>query len=288
VLNGGRDASPPKLFKVFSPKFFAGISTGLPASTLSRCAVIRLKRKKPGEEAARLRLREFREEAKPVRLALTLWAATPGVIEELRAARPEMPDGLRDRQMDAWEPLFAIAGAAGGTWPQRARSAALTLSPATDDGGSVGLRLLHDIREVLIDGEEYIHLKPLADRLNHLEDGITTREISKHLKPYEIESKQFKVNGINGKGYAVAWFSDAFERYLDPPGNRGPPRFRDTRLPLGQDTDSTEYAGESDEPITASDQDGNQVSEKFGDNGVPDAPEGDPCACGARSDEPGY
>jgi hypothetical protein len=233
VLNGGKDERPPKLFKVFSPKFFAGITTGLPASTLSRCAVIRLKRKKAGEQAARLRLRDFKQEARPIREALAEWVATDGVIDVLRAVRPEMPDGLRDRQMDAWEPLFAIADMAGGTWPTRARYAALALSPALDDRGqAVGVRLLHDIREVLLGDEDRIHLKVLAARLNDLEDvgwggwndgdGIASREISKHLRPFELEPKQMKIDGLGGKGYDVDLFGDAFERYLDTPVSEDP------------------------------------------------------------------
>lgn len=70
VLDGSKDARPPKLFKIFAPKMFAGIGTGLPPATLTRCAVIRLKKKKAGEEAAALRFRVIKEEA---RLSATRW-----------------------------------------------------------------------------------------------------------------------------------------------------------------------------------------------------------------------
>ena len=38
-----------------------------------------------------------------------------------------MPDGIEDRDADVWEPLLAVADAAGGTWPSRARVAAVAL-----------------------------------------------------------------------------------------------------------------------------------------------------------------
>jgi putative DNA primase/helicase len=39
---------------------------------------------------------------------------------------------LHDRAADNWRPLLAIADAAGGAWPERARKAALTLAAADD------------------------------------------------------------------------------------------------------------------------------------------------------------
>jgi hypothetical protein len=278
VLDGSKDARPPKLFSIFSPKLFAGIGTALPPATLSRCATIRLKMKKPGEEAARLRIRIITEEARPLREQLSAWASDPGLIAELIAARPEMPEGLRDRQMDAWEPLFAIADLAGGGWPVRARTAALALSPDLQDGGqAVGVRLLHDLREILEPEEERVHLKDLAYRLNLIEDaawggwsegkGISSREISRILKPFDLETTQIKIDGSNGKGYEVSQFADAFERYLLPPGNPGEPNPQLLGYPAGQGIYSGPGGGTSETSKTASDQDGNPVTEGNGDLG---------------------
>jgi len=50
--------------------------------------------------------------------------------QQLGDAYPELPDGLSDRQGDAWEPLLAIADAAGGDWPAHARAAAVALHSA--------------------------------------------------------------------------------------------------------------------------------------------------------------
>ena len=63
---------------------------------------------------------------------------------------PEMPEGVTDRPADVWEPLLAIADEAGGHWPQTARQACVDLlrSAQTVDSGSLGVRLLSDLRRV--------------------------------------------------------------------------------------------------------------------------------------------
>ena len=46
-------------------------------------------------------------------------------------AWPALPEGVTDRRAEAWEPLIAIADAAGGTWPERARVASVADVAAT-------------------------------------------------------------------------------------------------------------------------------------------------------------
>ena len=52
---------------------------------------------------------------------LTLWASQ--VIGELEDAVPEVPEGIGNRPAELWEPLLAVADAAGGRWPEAARQA---------------------------------------------------------------------------------------------------------------------------------------------------------------------
>jgi Protein of unknown function (DUF3631) len=60
---------------------------------------------------------------------LELWASQ--VRDEVAAAFPEMPDeDMEGRTEDIWAPLFAVADAAGGDWPSRARAACLELALA--------------------------------------------------------------------------------------------------------------------------------------------------------------
>jgi Protein of unknown function (DUF3631) len=195
------------------------------------------------------------------------------VIDALIDARPEMPGGLRDRQMDAWEPLFAIADMARGDWLARARAASLALTPALKDGGAVGLRLLHDIREVVRAGGERVHLKELAWRLNAIEDagwggwndgnGITSREIARHLRPFDLETEQLKIDGVNGRGDDVAAFGDAVERYPTVPGNPDTPNSQLLGYPAGQGHYFPATEGGENPPNTASDQVGNRVTERI-------------------------
>jgi uncharacterized protein DUF3631 len=72
------------------------------------------------------------------------------IASALSSAEPGMPAGLNDRAEDVWESLIAVADAAGGDWPARARAAAVKLSGEAEDNAaeSVLVRLLSDMREV--------------------------------------------------------------------------------------------------------------------------------------------
>jgi Protein of unknown function (DUF3631) len=73
------------------------------------------------ERVERVRRRDVAPAADELLDRLTDWLEPQ--IEELRRARPELPDELDDRAQDIWEPLLAIADLAGGDWPTRARRA---------------------------------------------------------------------------------------------------------------------------------------------------------------------
>ena len=69
------------------------------------------------------------------------------------SADPAMPDGLFNREADNWRPLFAIAEAAGGEWPRRAREAA-TQAAAGSEAASLVELLLGDIRDMFAKRKE--------------------------------------------------------------------------------------------------------------------------------------
>ena len=124
----------------------AGIGD-LPDTILSRCIVIRMRRRKPTEQVAPYRQRVTAPEGHAIRDALAAWA--PHVLTAVTAAWPTMPDEITDRPADVWEPLLAVADAAGGEWPDRARVAAVAL--VADSKGatpSLGVRLLVDLQTV--------------------------------------------------------------------------------------------------------------------------------------------
>jgi hypothetical protein len=235
ILNTGYRSSgrvslcvPPsnavKDFPTFCPKMFSGIGRSLPDTVVSRSIVIRLKRRARGERVERLRERAAWRESKPLRDSLARWAQQH--IESLRTAEPDLPDELDDRAQDVWEPLLAIAEAAGGDWSARARRAAVVLSSGTGrEDDSLGVHLLADIREVLA-ARDRITTKELIAGLVADEEGpwcaygkkgdpITPRALADVLRPFGIESRSIRLDdGKTPKGYLAEQFADPFARYL--------------------------------------------------------------------------
>ena len=135
-----------------------------------------------------------------------------------------MPQALNDRQADNWRPLLAIADAAGGDWPRRARDAALGLSAADEDAETIGVQLLADIKEVFASVES-IWTEDLLKRLHAMVERpwcefgrtrkpISPRQLAGLLKPFGIAATQVWHDGANKRGYAVEQFSEAWTRYL--------------------------------------------------------------------------
>lgn len=215
------DDHTPKRFNVWGAKALAGIGH-LADTIMDRAVVLELRRKLPHEEVIRLRYAEpglFDDlTSKLARFALDNQDA-------LRQCRPALPPQLNDRAQDNWEPLLAIADLAGERWPERARHAALKLSGAGEEGGSVGNELLADIREVF-------ELKKLskistADLIAALCDDdekswstynrgkpINPRQVAKRLREYGIASKTVRIGYNTAKGFELEQFVEAFARYL--------------------------------------------------------------------------
>jgi Protein of unknown function (DUF3631) len=123
----------------------------LPDTILSRSIVVRMQRRKCGEEVEQYRRRLHWPEGERVRRMIEIWAsAVPEMI-----TWPDMPDEIQDRDADVWEPLVAIAEMIGGQWANRGRAAARALVGAGKDAEpSLGVRLLTDLRTVFGDKTE--------------------------------------------------------------------------------------------------------------------------------------
>lgn len=123
-----------KAFPAFAAVALAGIGD-LPDTLLSRSIVIPMRRRAHGEPVQPFRRREADQEGKRLRDELAAW-----VTWHRRAltAIPTMPAGITDRAADAWEPLLAVADAAGGEWPERARQAAVVLVTARGEDAEPG------------------------------------------------------------------------------------------------------------------------------------------------------
>jgi hypothetical protein len=138
-------------------------------------------------------------------------------------------DGLYNRVADNWEPLLAIADAAGGDWPEDARAIAVAGVDVEDETDSQRTLLLADIRalfvsEGLTGRDDHLTSKAIVEALGKLEDRpwvewkrgkpLTQRQLSVLLKPFEIKPQQLWTEDKNERGYRLQQFEDAFARYL--------------------------------------------------------------------------
>lgn len=211
-------------FNVFAPVALSGVGGpgDLPRTLESRCINIGLRRRRADEHIQRFRPHQVAEAAGALREELA--DALSARLSSLREAEPALPEELSDRQQDCWEPLVAIADAAGGRWPERARRAALHLSgqqQAADQ--AVTVRLLADLQAVWQEDEEALFTDTLLERLRSLEEspwptwygrGFNARDLAKLLRPFEVRSRTIRLGDTTRKGYRRDDLHDPWSRYL--------------------------------------------------------------------------
>ncbi|MFD4545540.1 DUF3631 domain-containing protein [Streptomyces sp. NPDC058466] len=215
---------------------YAGVAVAglgnLPDTIMTRSVIIRMRRRARNERIEPFRARIHEAEGHKLRDRLAQWAEhARGFV---MGAWPDMPDGVTDRPADVWEPLLAIADAAGGDWPARAREACVALVTASkaNDKGSLGVRLLTDLRDHVLVGIDRLPTIAVLDRLNALDDApwadlngkpLDSRRLSKMLAEYmtsdtePIASRNIKTAGSVLKGYYATDLHDAWARYCPPP-----------------------------------------------------------------------
>jgi hypothetical protein len=220
-----------KQFPVFGPKALAGIGK-LPDTVTDRAIPVRMLKRKRNEPVEKFRVRTATGEAVSIVAGLVAaLAAQPPAFEA------DLPLELPDRAADAWEPLLAIADAAGGVWPARARGAAVVLHASREQDDSLGLRLLSDIRLVFdARAVERIFTADLITALQADDEGpwvsdrspLTPHRLAKLLHPFEIGSKQVRIGSSSLKGYERQAFVDDWERYLSAPPSPVDPKHRNS------------------------------------------------------------
>jgi hypothetical protein len=233
LLNAGHQRNRPMLrwdvtsrtaeqLDTFAMALLAAIGE-LPDTIMDRAVVIRMRRRAPGEQVQPYRTRRDAPPLHDLRESLSGWARQH--LHELQHAAPAMP--LEDRAADTWEPLIAIADLAGGDWPARARAAAATMTQAEaqqEEDTAASVRLLADLRQIFTDAEA-LYTSTLLSALHQLEDApwadwyghpLTTRDLAKLLRPYQVESKNVREHGTGQprKGYASTDLHDAWARYV--------------------------------------------------------------------------
>lgn len=210
-----------KQFSTWGAKAIAGI--GRRTETIEdRSINLRLRRKLPSEEIERLRHAEPNL-FKNLSQKLCRFAHDHGV--DIKHMRPNLPEELHDRAQDNWESLLSIADFVGGTWPERARKAALEISGSEHEPPSIATELLSDIQAIFEKEETAkIHTVDLIEMLcaddekpwEHFKQDkkITSRQLATLLKAFGVRSKDVKIGGEVRKGYSLADFEDSFARYL--------------------------------------------------------------------------
>jgi hypothetical protein len=235
LLNAGHQRNRPMLrwdvtsrtaeqLDTFAMALLAAIGE-LPDTIMDRAVIVRMRRRAAGEQVQPYRTRRDAPPLHDLRDRLATWARAH--LRELQHAQPAMP--LEDRAADTWEPLIAIADLAGGDWPARARHAAATMTAAEaqqEEDTAASVRLLADLRQVFqVTGAEALYTSSILEALHQLEDApwadwyghpLTTRDLAKLLRPYQVESKNIREQGTGQprKGYARADLQDVWARYV--------------------------------------------------------------------------
>ncbi|MFE4330281.1 DUF3631 domain-containing protein [Streptomyces sp. NPDC056831] len=204
----------------------------LPDTITTRSVIIRMRRRARNEKAEPFRARLHEAEGHELRDRLAQWADQ--VRDDIAGRWPEMPEGVTDRPADVWEPLLSVADAAGGDWPERARTACMELVNAAraDDKGSLGIRLLTDLRDHVMAGIDRMPTVAILDRLCALDEApwadmsgrpLDSRSLAKMLGEYmttdntPVKARNIKSAGTVLKGYYAADLHDAWQRYCPPP-----------------------------------------------------------------------
>lgn len=240
ILNAGHQRNRPAIRWNITTRSLETIPTfgmaclasigDLPDTVMDRAVVVRMRRRAAGEVVSPFRTRRDGPALAAASARLSEWAHSR--IEALEAVEPDMP--LEDRAADTWEPLFAVADAAGGTWPARVKAAAAALVGAESEagGGSDGTRLLADLRNTF----GSILAMPTAviiARLRKLEEApwndvdgrgkpLDSATLANLLRPYGVQPKSIKFEGKTLRGYERATLADAWVRYLPSPRGATP------------------------------------------------------------------
>lgn len=183
ILNSGykRGATRPVLvpakggewdvaeMSTFSPVAMAGNAPHLPDDTRSRCIRVLLMPDVYGTVAA-----SDWEEIEPDAVAIgdALRQTLGDFREQIKALRPELPEGCNGRMREKWSPLARVAAAAGGRWPETVAALIRRDIQEVEMEREEGLAnlppamvLLKDLHEVWQEGEPFLPTSRIIERL---------------------------------------------------------------------------------------------------------------------------
>ena len=272
------DAAKMKVhrFKVFAPVALAGIAGNMPATITTRAVTIHMRKRARNEKVEPYEEEDAEQAAEPLRAALTGWLADVA----LAGSRPALPGGVVDRNAELWRPLVAVADAAGGDWPERARAACRHFVLDVDaEPPSLGVRLLADLRDLYRRRDtDRLATIEIIKELTALDEApwsdmwgkpLDPRRLSKELDRYGVHSGSLRIGGTVVKGYQSTGekgLADAWARYLPPepvtPVTHATSQVRGVTGPAGV-TDAAvtpTLPVTADEPLTWADTDATAVT----------------------------
>ena len=212
----------PRSFSTYSAYAIALIGR-LPATLADRSVAIELRRRRADEPIEPFRFDRTGHLDQLARKAAR-WAADNA--DRIQGADPDMPAGVFNRVADNWRPLLAIADAAGGEWPARARRAVQCAgASATGDDQSVRVLLLADIRAHFAERTvDRVSSNELVAALMAIEGRpwaewkagkpLSANGLARLLAPFGIAPATIRTATGTPKGYQLTQFEDAFARYL--------------------------------------------------------------------------
>jgi hypothetical protein len=231
LLNAGHQRNRPALrydanthqverIPTFAMAAMAGIGAA-PDTIEDRAVVIHMRRRAKHEKVQPWRIMRDKPIVVVLGAELRDWLA--GNLDQLKHATPVMP--VEDRDADTWEPLIALADLAGGDWPIRARTAAVTLTGAREETAATSdrIRLLTDCRTIFAATGEQAEVLPTTYLIEQLKaiDESPWHDLSPHklgalLREFRIKSDTIRFPTGQAKGYRRVDFADAWDRYCDP------------------------------------------------------------------------
>lgn len=224
IIRCAGDDNEPKEFYVYGAKALSGIGK-IPSTLMDRSISLTLRRKLSNEHRDRVRDLS-RDTTNTVKAKLARWSDDN--LLAIKEVTPTLPQAINDRMQDNWEILLKIAAVLGDEWLKHANDACIKISGIEHDEPSLNEQLLMDIKIVFelkkvarIFSDDLIATLCTDPEMNwatyNRGKPITQKQVSNRLGEYGISPKQIRTANGNRRGYDIAYFQDAFKRYLAAP-----------------------------------------------------------------------
>ena len=250
------DDNEVRMFNAYAPIALFGIGElkGRLATLHDRSIVIKLERAKGGDYEE-LPDADWTTEQRELTRKLARFCAD--IKDKLPDRQMNLPPELKRRLKNNWKPLFVIADAVGGDWPNRILNAFRKLRANKDnEARSTGTQLLADIADTFAkeDTDKLTSsnlVDALADKEGHpwAEYGsgqkpISVNQLATQLSKFGIAPRLNRIGERVARGYALEQFKEAFASYL--PDTPHPDRYNVTNVGVeGLTEDSDRYTGVS-------------------------------------------